>query len=137
MTLSHKTAIRNTIADAVVDNLDVGSTDTGADVEVTNTAPSAGANNPATGTTLVIIPLADTTSFGAAATGTATAAGLPKEGTATAAGTAAGFNARDRDNNWVFSGTVGTGSEDMVLSSAVIAVDDVIRINTFTYSSSI
>lgn len=127
MALTHVTAIRNSLADLVVDAIDVGSTDPTGDV-IFQTAGDA---------TLCIVPLANP-AFGAAASGIATASGLPKEGTATGAGTATKFRVRDRNNAEVFQGTVTAsgGGGDAELSSTTIAVNDVIRINTFTYTAS-
>jgi hypothetical protein len=128
MALTHVTAIRNSLADLVVDAIDVGTTDASGDL-IVQTAADA---------TLCTINLNAPPAFGAASSGTATANGLPKEGTATAAGTAAKFRVRNRDNSEVFQGTVTTtgGGGDMELSSTTIAINDVIRINTFTYTAS-
>lgn len=127
MALTHVTAIRNSLADLVVDAIDVGTTDAAGDL-IVQTAADA---------TLCTIPLANP-AFGAASSGTATASTLPREGTATGAGTAAKFRVRNRDNSEVFQGTVTVsgGGGDMELSSTSIAVNDVIRINTFTYAAS-
>jgi hypothetical protein len=128
MALTHTTAIRNSLADLVVDAIDVGSTDAAGDL-IVQTAADA---------TLCTIPLSAPPAFGAASSGTATANSLPREGTATAAGTAAKFRVRNRDNTEIFQGTVTVtgGGGDMELSSTSIAINDVIRINTFTYSAS-
>lgn len=127
MSLTHVTAIRNSLADLVVDAIDVGTTDATGDLIVQTGADA----------TLCTINLANA-AFGAASSGTATAASLPKEGTATGSGTAAKFRVRNRDNSEVFQGTVTAtgGGGDMELSSTTIATNDVIRINTFTYSAS-
>lgn len=129
MALTHVTAIRNSLADLVVDAIDVGSTDAAGDL-IVQTAADA---------TLCTIPLAAPPAFGAASSGSATANSLPREGTATGAGTAAKFRVRNRDNSEVFQGTVTVtgGGGDMELSSTTIAVNDVIRINTFTYAASL
>jgi hypothetical protein len=128
MALTHTTAIRNSLADLVVDAIDVGTTDASGDL-IVQTAADA---------TLCTINLNAPPAFGAAASGTATANGLPKEGTATGAGTAAKFRVRNRDNTEIFQGTVTAtgGGGDMELSSTTIAINDVIRINTFTYTAS-
>lgn len=127
MALTHVTAIRNSLADLVVDAIDVGTTDAAGDLIVQTSADAI----------LCTIALANP-AFGAASSGTATASTLPREGTATGAGTAAKFRVRNRDNSEVFQGTVTVsgGGGDMELSSTSIAVNDVVRINTFTYSAS-
>jgi hypothetical protein len=126
MTLTHVTAIRNTLADAVVDAVDVGTTDVGGDILIQDGA----------GVTLVAIPLANP-AFGDAANGTASVSGVPVEGTAVAAGTAARFLLRNRNNAEVLRGTVTVtaGGGDMQLSSVSIAINDVIRLNTITYNA--
>lgn len=128
MALTHVTAIRNSLADLVVDAIDVGTTDAAGDLIVQTSADAI----------LCAIALANP-AFGAASSGTATASTLPREGTATGAGTAAKFRVRNRDNSEVFQGTVTVsgGGGDMELSSTSIAVNDVVRINTFTYSGSV
>ena len=127
MALTHTTTIRNGLADYTVDAIDVGTTDATGDVVVQTAAD----------VTLCTINLANA-AFGAASSGTATAAGLPKEGTAGATGTAAKFRVRNRDNTEIFQGTVTVtgGGGDMELSSTSISTNDVIRINTFTYTAS-
>lgn len=128
MALTHVTAIRNSLADLVVDAIDVGATDASGDVIVQTGADAL----------LCTINLAAPPAFGAAAAGTATANGLPKEGTCTGTGTAAKFRVRDRANAEVFQGTVTStgGGGDMELSSTSLVTNDVVRINTFTYTAS-
>ena len=128
MALTHVTAIRNSLADLVVDAIDVGTTDATGDLQV--------ATSGAFSTILALILFANP-SFGAASSGTATMAGAPKEDSnAAGGGTAAAFRCRDRDNNEVFRGTVATSGADMNLSSTTINPGDAVRINSFTYSSS-
>lgn len=128
MALVHITTIRNSLADLVVDALDLGSTDATGDLQV--------ATSTAWTTVLATINFANP-AFGAASAGTATMAGAPKEDSnAAGGGTAAAFRVRDRDNNEVFRGTVSTSGADMNLSSTTINSGDAVRINAFTYSSS-
>lgn len=128
MALVHVTAIRNSLADLVVDAIDVGTTDATGDMQV--------ATSTAWTTVLATILFANP-AFGAASSGTATMAGAPKEDSnAAGGGTAAAFRVRDRDNNEVFRGTVSTSGADMNLSSTTINAGDAVRINSFTYSSS-
>lgn len=128
MALVHITTIRNSLADLVVDALDLGSTDATGDLQV--------ATSTAWTTVLATINFANP-AFGAASSGTATMAGAPKEDSnAAGGGTAAAFRVRDRDNNEVFRGTVSTSGADMNLSSTTINSGDAVRINSFTYSSS-
>lgn len=128
MALTHVTAIRNSLADLVVDAIDAGTTDATGDLQV--------ATSTAFTTVLATILFANP-AFGAASSGTATMAGAPKEDSnAAGGGTAASFRVRDRDNNEVFRGTVSTSGADMNLSSTTINAGDAVRINSFTYSSS-
>lgn len=127
MTLTHTTAIRNSLADLVVDAIDVGTTDATGDIIIQTSADA----------TLCTVTFANP-AFGAASGGTATGSSFPREGTAGAAGTATKFRVRNRDNTEIFQGTVTAtgGGGDMELSSTTIAINDVIRLNTFTYSAS-
>lgn len=127
MALVHVTAIRDAIANLVVDAIDVGSTDATGDLQIaTSTA----------WTTVLATILFSATAFGASSSGTATMAGAPKEDSnAAGGGVAAAFRVRDRDNNEVFRGTVATSAADMNLSSTTINSGDAVRINSFTYSA--
>ena len=129
MALTHTTTIRNGLADLVVDAIDAGTTDAAGSVLIATTGFAS---------TLVNIPLAAPPAFGAAASGVATASGLPKEATATATGTAAVFRIEDRDNTEIFQGVVTAtgGGGDMELSSLSVTSGDTVRINTFTYTAS-
>ena len=129
MALTHVTAIRNSLADLVVDAIDAGATDASGDIQV--------ATSSAFTTVLATILFSAPPAFGAASGGTATMNGAPKEDSnAAGGGTAANFRTRDRDNNEVFRGTVATSGADMNLSSTTINAGDAVRINSFTYSSS-
>jgi hypothetical protein len=120
MAVTLTTAARNAACNAIVDLIDVGTTDangdlliaTSGDVEVATLACS----NPA---------------FGAAATGVATAAAISDDTNATG-GTAAIFWFQDRDNTEVFRGSVGTSGADLNLSSVVIGSGDTVSVSAFT-----
>lgn len=126
MSLTHITAVRNGMADYVVDLIDVGSTDvqgdlvfmTSGDVEVATLAAS--------------IP-----AFGAAAAGTATAAAISDDTSATG-GTVALFKIQDRNNAEVFRGTVTAtgGGGDIELSSVSIGAGSTVSMTSLTYSAS-
>lgn len=130
MALTHVTAIRNQLADLVVDAIDSGTTDATGDIEIaTSSAFSA----------ILSTILFANPAFGAATGGTATALGVPLEDSnAAGGGTATDFRVRDRDNNEVFRGTVTAtaGGGDMELSSTTINNGDAVRINSFTYTAS-
>lgn len=131
MALTHVTAIRNGLADLVVDAIDAGA---GAGkVQITKSAGSYTAGN-----ILAEITLADP-AFGAASGGTATAAGMPVEDSnANNTGTAVEFRVVDSTDTEVFKGTVTAtgGGGDMELSSTSITAGDAVRINSFTYTAS-
>ena len=129
MALTHVTAIRNSLADLVVDAIDAGATDASGDLQI--------ATSTAFTTILATILFAVPPAFGTASGGTATMNSAPREDSnAAGGGTAASFRCRDRDNNEVFRGTVATTGADMNLSSTTINAGDAVRINSFTYSSS-
>lgn len=117
MALTHSTAIRNGVANLVVDALDAGSGNpngqlilqTAGDVEVATIDLGAPA-------------------FGNAASGIATANPVTADGSATG-GTATKFKAVDRDGTTVFTGTFGTTGADLTGGSAIIAPGDVVDIN--------
>lgn len=123
MAVTHPAAVRNSIADGVVDQLDLGSGNaegqlilrTSGDVEVATLDMS----NPA---------------FGAAAAGVATAAAISDDPSATG-GTTTKFTLEDRDSAIIIEGDVGTGGTDIVLSSNVIAATDTVSISSLTYTA--
>lgn len=124
MAITHVAAVRNGLADYVVDTIDAGAGAgalvimTSGDVEVATLTFS----DPA---------------FGAAAGGTATANAISDDTNATG-GTAALFKVQDSDTNEVFRGTVTAtgGGGDIELSSVSIGVGDTVSITSFTYSAS-
>lgn len=129
MSLTHITTIRNTLADAVVDALDIGSTDATGDLQI--------ATSTAFSTILANLTFANP-AFGTAATGTATANAIVSETNAPASGSAAAFRVRDRNNSEVFRGsvTVTGGGGDLQLSSVGITAGDTVSITSMTYSAS-
>ncbi|MCK5709072.1 MAG: hypothetical protein KAI07_00920 [Deltaproteobacteria bacterium] len=122
MALVHVTAIRNTLADAVVDAIDAGAGagtlvfQTSGDVEVA---------------TLTFTDPA----FGAAASGTATASAITDDTSATG-GTVAKFRIFDSVPAEVFSGTVLTSGGDINLTSLSVGAGDTVSMTSLTYSAS-
>lgn len=114
------TGARNASCDAVVDLIDVGSTDangdlvimTSGDVEVATLACA----NPA---------------FGNAATGVATANAIADDTNATG-GTAAKYKFQDRNNAEVWQGTVAASGAELNLSSVAIGATDTVSVSAFT-----
>ena len=125
MAVTHPVAVRNSIADLVVDKLDLGTTnangrlvfDTSGDVEVA----TLNFSNPA---------------FGAASAGVATASAITEDSSATG-GTTTKCKLTDRDNVTIVQGSVGsTGSgADIELSSNVIGATDTVQISSLTYTA--
>lgn len=125
MALTHVSGTRNAMANACVDIIDTGSTDTYGDLVIMTTGGAA----------LVTMTWTTGTAFGAATGGTATMNSIPN-GTATA-GTAGLFKFQDRNNAEVFRGTVGTTGADLNLTSVTLSGGDTISISSFTYSASV
>jgi hypothetical protein len=123
MAVTHPAAVRNSIADGVVDQLDLGST---------NSTPRLVLNT--SGDVEVATLNMSVTSFGAAAAGIATAAAIADDASATG-GTTTKFRLTDRDNGIIIEGSVGTSGTDIVLSSNVIAATDTVSISSLTYTA--
>ena len=125
MALTHVTAVRNVVADAVVDSIDAGATDangdleymTAGDVEVATLAMA----NPA---------------FGAAAAAVATANAIADDTNATG-GTVSKFKLQDRDNGEVLQGSVTatSGGGDIELTNVVIGATDTVSTSSMTYTA--
>ena len=129
MALTHVTAIRNSLADLVVDAIDAGSTDASGDLQIaTSTAFS----------TILATLLFSATAFGAASSGTATANAITADTNAANTGSAAAFRIRDRNNAEVLRGTVTatSGGGDIELSSVGITAGDTVSITSMTYTAS-
>jgi hypothetical protein len=111
------------IADAVADLVDVGSTNANGQIKIYTENRI---------TLLATIELANP-AFGAAASGVATALSMPaSDGLADGSGTAAVFDVIDRDENVVFSGTVG---EDLTLPETEVAEGDIFKIISMSYTA--
>lgn len=123
MAITHETAVRNGIADHVVDAIDTGGAgtlefQTSGDVEVA---------------TLTFSP----TAFGAASGGVATAASITPDSSATG-GTVAKFVIKNGSGTVILSGVAGdTGgpAEDITLSSATIGAGDTVSCSALTYTA--
>lgn len=118
MAITLATAARNAACDAIVDLVDGGTgagnlvIRTSGDVEVATLAMSA-------------------TAFGAASSGTATAATITDDTSATG-GTAAKFTLEDGDATTILTGAVGTSGSDLNLSSTTIGAGDTVSVSSFT-----
>jgi len=130
MAVTHETAVRNGIADYVVDLIDTGTASPNLGTLVFHTGASPEVEvatctfaNPA---------------FGAASSGTATANTIASDTSATG-GTVAGFAVYDSDGTRLFSGSVtattASPQGDITLSSTSVGAGDTVSISSLTYSA--
>jgi hypothetical protein len=128
MAITHSTAIRNALADLVVDAVDVGSADATGDLQIATSSAF---------TTILATLLFSAPAFGGAVAGVATAAAVTADTNAANNGTAANFRIRDRDNTEVLRGTVTAtgGGGDIQLSSTSITAGDTVSLTSLTYTA--
>jgi hypothetical protein len=123
VTVTHPTAVRNTLADTVVDLIDAGAgpgtleMQTSGDVEVATLAFS----DPA---------------FGAASAGSASANAITADSSATG-GTIAKARAKDSSGNEVFacSVTATGGGGDITLNSVIISAGQQVSLSSLAYAA--
>lgn len=125
MSVTHLTALRNTLANAAVDSLDLGSADAAGDLQIRTSGDVEVAtlpfSNPA---------------FGASSSGTATANAITSDTNADG-GTAAKAALRDRDNvAQIFcSVTASGGGGDIIISNTSVGAGDTVSCSSLTYSA--
>jgi hypothetical protein len=117
---------KNAVNDALVDLVDVGTTNTEGKMIIKD----GGA------VTLVEIPFNDP-AFGDSALGVATLSGTPLSDTAVATGTAVTFDVVDKDENVIYSGTVtiAGGGGDAIIDSTSITIGDTVQLNSHTITA--
>ena len=126
MALTHVTALRNAIADAVDNYLNTtGSTDAGGDLVIKDAAVILSTHafaNPA---------------FGAASSGVITLASVPIDASAGNTGTADAFAIRDRDNADAITGTVTatSGGGDIEVTNTSITSGQTVSLTSLTYTA--
>ena len=127
MAVSHITTVRNTLADTVVDLVDVGATDANGDLFYTTAVDAE----------VATLEFA-VTAFGAAAAGIATANAIVSD-TNAAGGLLALFQFRDRNNAEILRGsiTVTAGGGDIEISNLTIGAGDTVSCSTLTYESAV
>jgi hypothetical protein len=126
MAVTLSNAAASAAADAVVDLLDAGSSNSHPELRIGITAMAS---------IVATLEFTDATAFGAASNGVATANTITDD-TNAAGGTAAAFQCVDQDGTVVFSGTVTAtgGGGDIELSSVAIGATDTVSISSLTYT---
>ncbi len=126
MAVTLSNAAASAAADAVVDLLDAGSSNSHPELRIGITAMAS---------IVATLDFTGATAFGAASNGVATANTI-EDDTNAAGGTAAAFQCVDQDGTVVFSGSVTAtgGGGDIELSSVNIGASDTVSISSLTYT---
>jgi len=126
MAVTLSNAAASGAANAVVDLLDAGSS---------NTYPQLRINISGNASTVAALNFTGSTAFGAASNGVCTA-GTIADNTNAPGGTAAAFQCVDQDGTVVFSGTVTAtgGGGDITLSSVAVGATDTVAVSSLTYT---
>lgn len=119
---THTVAVRNSIADGVVDQLDTG---TGTPSFIFQTAGDV---------EVATLAMDGTNAFGAAAAGIATANAIADDTSATG-GVTTKCKLTDRDDLDIIFGTVGTSGTDIIISDTTIPVGATVQISSLTYTA--
>lgn len=124
MALTLTTAARNAACNAIVDLVDVGSTNASARIELMTS-----------GDVEVATMVMSNPAFGAAVAGVATANSISNDSSATG-GTVALFRVIDRDETEVWRGTVGTpgSGADVTMSTTTVGAGDIVAVSSFTFT---
>lgn len=127
------TDTRNKACDAIVDDIDAGGS--AGTIAIRDGSQPTNVGDADTGNllgTLTFRAPGSGGAFGAASTGTATAATITSDTSADASGTAGHFRIKDSAGNIVADGTCGQGSGDLSFDNATIVSGGTIAINSFT-----
>lgn len=126
MAVTLSNAAASAAADAVVDLLDAGTSNSHPELRIGITAMAS---------IVATLEFTDATAFGAASNGVSTANTIADD-TNAAGGTAAAFQCVDQDGTVVFSGSVTAtgGGGDIELSSVAIGATDTVSISSLTYT---
>lgn len=123
MAVTHPTAVRNGIADFVVDQLDEG------------TPPGTLVFLTSGDATVCTITLSNT-AFGAASSGTATMAGTPKTSNGATAGTIAKAEFRNQAGTAKILCACGTSGSDINIPGGLtLATNDTVTVTSLTYTA--
>lgn len=125
------TSARNAAASAIAGLLDAGPA--AGYIEIRTGSQPATANTAASGTLLATLPLSDP-AFGAASTGTVTAAAISSDTSADNTGTAGWFRAYDSTGAAVIDGSVTAtgGGGDMTLDSVSIVATGTVAVTAWS-----
>lgn len=124
------TAAVNAACDGVVDLLDNGY------LRIYDGSQPATANTAVSSQVLLAELRWNATAFGSASSGVATAAAITSDSSANNTGTASWFRALKSDGTTaVFDGTVGTGTNDLVLNTTSIVATAAVACSSFTVTS--
>lgn len=128
-------SVRNKSTDAVVDAVDVGTTNSTGRVMIYTGSQPATPETAASGTLLVTINFGNP-AFTSASAGTAGLAnGTAIAGTVANTGTAGWYRVIDRDNRPIFDGSVGTSGQDMNFDNVSFVAGGTATITTMSISS--
>lgn len=123
---THAAAIRDLIANTVVDKVDQGTLNASGRL-LLYTA------NHIVKLATVILP---DPAFSVAVSGIATGLGMPlSDALADASGTAAEFDVVSRDEDIIFSGSIALAGADMTVPDTEIALDDIVKIISLNYTA--
>ncbi len=124
MALTHATAVRTTLADAV-DAL----VNTGSGTAVLRLRDS---------TTVLVSFSLQNPAFGNGSSGTISITGAPLTATIASSGTVDGFQVLDRDGTVIFSGSVTAtgGGGDIEMADTTLVVTEAAKLDSFTYNAS-
>lgn len=125
MAITHASAVRDAIANLIDDQVNGGSGDTGGDIVLRDS------------TTILVEIEFSATAFGAASSGTITAADVPLAGVAGASGEADNFQIRNKSDTVILSGSVTAagGGGDIQIDNINIASSQDVILNSLTYSA--
>lgn len=127
MAVTHVTALRNVIADAVDNYINTtGATDASGDLQIQDS-----------GSVVLVEFTLQNPAFGAAGSASMTLAGVPIAATASATGTASKGRIRDRANAdaVLFSVTASGGGGDVIASNTSIANGQSCSLTSLTYTA--
>ncbi len=124
--LQHNNTTRNILADALVDLFDVGSTNAEGRLKIFTTG----------GITLLAVVLMGNPAFDASVIGVAQGASLPwSDQLAVGSGLAAEFIAYDRDEAIILNGDVAVSGAELNFPQLEIAVKDIVKILSVSYTA--